>query len=353
MEIINLIDNSEQSVSKTLRELGIQRSTFYEWYRRYAENGFDGLAENYHPHKQFWNAIPPWEKKNVVETALEHPEMSPRQLACFITDCRGYYISESSVYRILKVNDLVASPAYVVLKAKDKFDNPTTGVNQLWQIDFTYFKIINWGWYYLVSVMDDYSRYIITWELCTNMDAESVKKVLDEAIKKTGVRNPNVKILLRLLTDNGPCFIAKALKEFLENEGIKHVRCKPYHPQTQGKIERYHRSMKSVLLLDNYYLPSELADEIRLFIAYYNEYRYHESLSNITPADVYYGRSEEILRKRMEVKARTMRDRKRRYRTAILNALMEVPKPECYTGAPQSTKRIQKRSEGDCGDCIA
>jgi transposase InsO family protein len=317
MEIIRLVESSEQSISRTLQGLGIRRSTFYGWYGRYVESGLDGLADNYPVHKQFWNAIPPWEKKNVVETALEHAEMSPRQLAWHITDTCGYFISESSVYRILKVNDLITSPAYMVLKAKDKFDNPTTGINQLWQIDFTYFKIVGWGWYYLVSVLDDYSRYIIAWNLCTNMDAESVKAILREAIKKTGVKNPRIKIKPRLLTDNGPCFISGALKEFLENENMPHTRCRPYHPMTQGKIERYHRSMKSILLLDNYYLPEELSDEIRRFIGHYNEYRYHESLQNVTPADVYYGRDKQILEKRAVVKENTFKNRKRHYRKSI------------------------------------
>jgi len=317
MEIIRLVENSGQSVSRTLRGLGIRRSTFYEWYGRYAEKGFDGLADNYKVHKQFWNAIPSWEKKNVVETALEHPAKSPRELAWHITDTCGYFISESSVYRILKANDLIASPAYIVLKAKDRFDNPTTGTNQLWQIDFTYFKITGWGWYYLVSVLDDYSRYIIAWNLCTNMDAESVKAILKEAIKKTGVKNPKIKIKPRLLTDNGPCFVSGALKEFLANEKMPHTRCKPYHPMTQGKIERYHRSMKSVLLLDNYYLPTELSDEIRRFVAHYNEYRYHESLQNVTPADMFYGRGKQILEKREEVKAKTFKTRRKIYRKTV------------------------------------
>jgi putative transposase len=317
METIRLVEESEHSVSRTLRELDINRSTFYDWYGRYIESGYDGLAENYQTHKQFWNAIQPWEKKNVVEMALEKPEMSPRQLAWHITDVCGYFISESSVYRILKANDLVTSPAYIVLKAKDKFDQPTHSINELWQIDFTYFKILGWGWYYLVSVLDDFSRYIVAWNLCVGMDAESVKAVLKEAIEKTGIKNPKVVIKPRLLSDNGPCFISEALKKFLESEKMGPVRFKPYHPMTQGKIERYHRSMKSVLLLDNYFFPTELNDQIRLFIAHYNEYRYHESLQNVTPADVYYGRDKALLEKRKLVKEKTRRLRRKIYREKL------------------------------------
>ena len=168
MEIIRIVENSEVSVKHTPHELGVNRSTFYKWYNRYEESGYDGLAATYSPPRQFWNEIPPWEREKVVEEALEHADKSPRELAWHITDTRDYYISESSVYRILKARDLITSPAYVVLSAADKFSQPTSRVNELWQTDFTYLKVINWGWYYLSSVLDDYCRYIISWKLFSN-----------------------------------------------------------------------------------------------------------------------------------------------------------------------------------------
>ena len=121
------------------------------------EDGYDGLADKKPTPRKFWNKIPEPVKQQIVDIALEHPEKSPRQLAWFITDNQGYFISESSVYRILKGYDLVTSPAYIVLSAKDKYDNPTKRVNEMWQTDFSHFKIIGWGWYYLSTVIDDYS----------------------------------------------------------------------------------------------------------------------------------------------------------------------------------------------------
>ena len=103
MEIIRLVESSEVSVRRTLKELNINRSTFYKWYQRYMKDGYDGLAYKYQPPRQFWNAIPPEEREKVVEIALDHPEKSPRELAWHITDTQEYYISESSVYRILYV----------------------------------------------------------------------------------------------------------------------------------------------------------------------------------------------------------------------------------------------------------
>jgi len=301
-----LVEQSPLSVKQTLIELDINRSTFYKWYRRYQEGGYEALANRFLPPKQFWNEIPPWERQRVVEIALEHPEKSPRELAWYITDNQGYYISESTVYRILKAHDLVTSPVYTVVSALNKFPQPTRAPNELWQTDFTWFKVAHWGWYYLCTILDDYSRYILACQLCIGMSAEEVKQTIETAIQFTGIRNPKVMSRPRLLSDNGPCYLSKALREYLEEEGILHTRCKPYHPMTQGKIERYHRSMKNILLLENYYSPDELENQIGLFVDYYNNHRYHEALNNLTPADVYYRKGHEILTKRQQTKKRTM-----------------------------------------------
>ena len=311
MEIIRLVEQSALSVKQTLAELNINRSTFYKWYRRYQEGGYQALANRYRTPKQFWNQIPPWERLRVVKIALEHPEKSPRELAWYITDKQGFYISESSVYRILKAHDLVTSPVYTVITAQDKFPHPSKEPNELWQTDFTWFKIVHWGWYYLCTILDDYSRYILAWQLCTGMSTEEVKQTIEAAIGFTGMRNPTVWHRLRLLSDNGPCYVSKALREYLEAEGIHHTRGKPYHPMTQGKIERYHRSMKNLLLLEHYHSPSELENQIGSFVDYYNNYRYHEALNNVTPADVYYGRKREILARREQIKKNTILLRKK------------------------------------------
>jgi len=309
MEIIRLVENSPVSVTQTLTELGINRSTFYKWYERYIAEGYAGLANRYRPPRQFWNKIPPWERERVVKIALEHPEKSPRELAWYITDTQSYYISESTVYRILKAHDLVTSPVYTVISARDKFPQPTKAVNELWQTDFTWFKVVHWGWYYLSTVLDDYSRYILAWRLCQGMATEDVQQTLDDAIHLTGIHQVKVVYRPRLLSDNGPCYVAQALREYLTENGISHTRGKPYHPMTQGKIERYHRSMKNLLLLEHYYAPAELEKQIRVFVKYYNNQRYHESLDNVTPADVYYGRDREIRQRREEIKRKTMRSR--------------------------------------------
>jgi putative transposase len=232
-------------------------------------------------------------------------------LAWHITDKHHYFISESSVYRLLKQYDLITSPAYILMQAGEHFQNPTKRVNELWQTDFTYFRIVGWGWYYLSTVLDDYSRYIIAWKLTTNMAADDVKKTLDLAIETTGVDEIKVKHRPRLLSDNGPCYLSSELKDYLGKHQMKHTRGAPYHPMTQGKIERYHRSMKNIVKLEHYYTPSELENALTQFVHYYNHERYHESLDNITPADMYFGRYHEIMERRAMIKYDTLQQRRK------------------------------------------
>ena len=311
MEIIKLVEGSDIGVRRTLEELSVCRSSYYRWYRKYSEEGFEGLSNKKSNPKRIWNKIPDEEKEKVVAKALELPDQTPRQLAWHITDKNGYFISESSVYRILKQYGLIPSPAYIVMSASDKFQNPTSRINELWQTDFTYFKIVGWGWYFMGSILDDYSRYIIAWKLFISMTASDVKELLDMAIEKTSISSVSVRHKPRLLSDNGPCYLAKELKEYLSNVDMTHTRGAPYHPMTQGKIERFHRSMKNVVKLNNYYFPEELNAELEKFVEYYNNQRYHESLNNVTPADVYFGRKNEIEHKRREIKRRTLKQRKR------------------------------------------
>ena len=138
------------------------------------------------------------------------------------------------------------------------------------------------------------------------MSAADVQELLDHAIAKTGVTQVKVRHRPRLLSDNGPCYISGQLKNYLEEQKINHIRGRPYHPMTQGKIERFHRSMKNVINLENYYYPWELEKRLEEFVNYYNHERYHESIDNLTPADVFAGRREKVLNKREKIKYHTM-----------------------------------------------
>ena len=196
------------------------------------------------------------------------------------------------------------------MKAASEFRDKTTAPNQLWQTDFTYLKVIGWGWFYLSTVLDDFSRYIIAWKLCTGMAASDVQDTLKLALDASGLETANVVHRPRLLSDNGPSYISGDLAEYLADKGMKHTRGAPYHPQTQGKIERWHQTLKNRILLENYFLPGDLEAQIDAFVAHYNHQRYHESLKNLTPADVYTGRGQTILLEREKIKRRTMKLRR-------------------------------------------
>lgn len=313
LEIIQIVESSNLGVKKTLEQLNVNKSTFYNWYNMYLEYGIEGLKGNYKKRNQFWNKIPDKERDKIADVALRFPERSPREIACYITDNEGYFVSESSVYRILKERNLISSPVFTIVNAKDKFQNPTQKINELWQTDFTYFKIIYWGWYYLSTILDDYSRMILAWKLCKSMTAEDVKDTLDIAIENTGVSKVKVLQKPRLLSDNGPCYISSNLKDYLIDQGMLHTRGKPFHPMTQGKIERYHRSMKNIILLDNYYSSEELECQIERWVDYYNNERYHEAINNVTPRDKYYGLDESIIEKRKVTKKNTIKKRRLNY----------------------------------------
>jgi len=171
--------------------------------------------------------------------------------------------------------------------------------------------VIDWGWYYLSTVLDDYSRYILAWKLSPSMAATDVEQTLKMALEKAGLEEVRVRHRPRLLSDNGPAYLSKELAQFLKRKHMEHIRGAPYHPMTQGKIERYHRSMKNIVKLQNYYSPSELGQSIAEFVEHYNNQRYHEAIDNLTPADVYHGRSEEVLSKREQIKKITLEKRRR------------------------------------------
>ena len=310
LEIIRLVENSHQPVKKTLDQIGVPRPTFYRWYDLYRRFGEAGLEDRRGGSGRVWNRIPKAVRDQILEMALDQPELSPRELAVTFTDEKRYFVSEASVYRLLKAHDLITSPAFIVMKAASEFRDKTTAPNQLWQTDFTYLKVIGWGWFYLSTVLDDFSRYIIAWKLCAGMAASDVQDTLNLALEASGLETANVVHRPRLLSDNGPSYISGDLAEYLADKGMKHTRGAPYHPQTQGKIERWHQTLKNRILLENYFLPGDLEAQIDAFVGHYNHQRYHESLKNLTPADVYTGRGQTILLEREKIKRRTMKLRR-------------------------------------------
>ena len=240
-EIIQLVQNSDLSAQQTLARLDIHKSTFYNWLHRYREKGFEGLKDRKSLPKAVWNKIVQEHREAIIELALDKPELSPRELSVSYTDDKAYFVSESTVYRLLKEQDLITSPAYILMEARDKFQHPTQRVNEMWQTDFTYFKIIGWGWYYLSTVLDDYSRYIVAWRLCTSMSAHDVSDTLDDALNFTGLDSVKLNHKPRLLSDNGPCYISGELSDYLEDKvsaGLVTSQSPPARPSTDWNADK-------------------------------------------------------------------------------------------------------------------
>ena len=214
------------------------------------------------------------------------------------------------MYRLLKAHDLITSPAYIVIKAAEEFHDKTTAPNQLWQVDFTYLKVTGWGWYSLSTVLDDFSRFIVAWKLCATMRASDVTETRDRGLAASGLDQVTVAHRPRLLTDNGSSYIAGDLAEWLAGQGMAHIRGAPRHPQTQGKIERWHLTLKNRILLEPCYLPGALEAQVGALVEHDNHARAHESLNNLTPADVYLGRGEAILLERERIKRQTLARRR-------------------------------------------
>ena len=237
LEIIRLVEGSHLSARLTLAKLGIPRTTFYRWYDRYLQRGEAGLQDQSPKPKHIWNRIPDEVRHKVVKLALEETELSPRELAVTFTDTESYFVSEASVYRVLKAHDLITSPAFIVIKAASEFKDKTTAINQLWQTDFTYLKVLGWGWFYLSTILDDYSRYIISWKLCTNMRTEDVTDTLDLALQASGCDQVHVVHKPRLLSDNGSSYVSGELAEWLQDKGMKHSRGAPYHLSPDRRLQ--------------------------------------------------------------------------------------------------------------------
>lgn len=312
-EIIALVTGSGLPCRRALAQLGLPRSTYYRWLKRQT----DGKLEDRKGGSSLpWNKISPEEEARVLAEARASPELSARQVAWKVTDCGGTYISESTVYRILKREGLIKPAEIIGFKASKEYRRKTTRPNELWASDCCHLRVSYWGWYYLETVMDDFSRFILGWDLKTDMTGSSLEDVVQQAVDLTGMTDVPVEDRTVLLSDNGAGYISQQFNQYLRLVGIRHITASPFHPQTNGKIERYHRTLKGEINQVPYDMPGELKQAIKAFIEYYNHRRYHEGLGNVTPYDVYTGRYLEIIQRRKGVKSKTLEARRDYNRTA-------------------------------------
>ena len=310
-EIIELVAKSPHTVAATVAEIGVSKSSFYRWRTRLHAGQPTGQR------KSVWNQLRFEERQVVLHWALALPQLSARELACWLCDHANFSVSESTVHRILKAHGLLPRRAPEQEPAAKEWRHKTKRINELWQSDATRFFIPGWGHYWMVSVLDDYSRRILAWELVEDIQAPSLAHVIQLAMEATGMTQAPPIERPVLLTDNGSGYISGVMEQYLRAHELRHIRTRSHHPQTTGKIERMHRTMKDEVALIVHTSPDELRAAIGRFVDYYNSQRYHEALGNVTPDDVWYGRREGILARRKALQIRTLVARREHYRKVV------------------------------------
>jgi putative transposase len=296
------VETSHLSIAQTLEILGVARSTYYSWLRKDISKAGGRVA---------LNRLTEPEVDRVLEYAHKLPDLPSRELAWHITDRDGF-ISESSVYRILKAHGLVKDAPEPLTPAGKEFTKKTTRPNEMWATDFTYVFVSGWGWYYVGGVLDDFSRYLICYEVKRDMKGATASDLVARAMEVTGLACvPVAEREIKLLSDNGSGYISETFNTFLRDQGIGHIYARRNHPQTNGKFERLNRTSKDRICAVVFKSPSELEAAVAEFVEWYNEVHYHERIGNLHPVDVYLGRSEEIKARRLEAKARSLAARRK------------------------------------------
>ena len=289
-------EKSEIGLGNFIDWLSISRSKYYDWVGRYGQEN----QHNGHIPRSFW--LEEWERQAIVAFYREHPREGYRRLAYMLLDADEVAASPSSVYRVLKqagvLNKWSKSPS-----KKGKGFNQPTKPHQHWHIDIAYINICG-TFYYLCTVLDGYSRYVVHWEIRESMTEADVEIIVQRAREKFPGESP------RIISDNGPQFIARGFKEYVRISGMTHVRTSPYYPQSNGKIERWHKSLRTECIRPK--TPLSLADARRIvnqFVRCYNEQRLHSAIGYVTPQDKLLGNESMIFAQRKR-KLQTARRRR-------------------------------------------
>jgi transposase InsO family protein len=292
-----------------LKHLKIPEATYYSWRKALYQEGLDGLIKKPRKPYRVWNKLLDEEEAEIVKTAVEHTEMSPRLLSVKITDTGSFSVSEKTVQRILKKHGLLMLRPPSEKPAAKEWRHKTSRPDEIWQLDGTTMFVADWGIYKYLPVIDDYSRRVMNSQLMTDESGFSASDAMELSLEEAKNLGHCLDRHPVLLTDNGPAFSGWVLADYLENKGMRHIFGQPYHPQTQGKVERFNRTIKDHIYVHNYNSPDELQRAIQEAVEWYNN-RPHEALQNVSPNEVYAGRKEQILQCRADKKKLTLERRK-------------------------------------------
>jgi len=295
-------DKTGIKATKMIRWIGMHRSKYYDWASRYGEVN----EHNAWIPRDFWLAD--WEKQAIIAYYHDHPLEGYRRLTYMMMDDDIVAVSPSSVYRVLSGAGLLSRWNHKASKKGTGFQQPLKG-HEHWHIDISYINIRG-TFYYLCSILDGFSRYIVHWEIRESMTEADVEIILQRAREAFPDASP------RMISDNGPQFISKDFKEFIRISGMTHVKTSPYYPQSNGKLERYHKTIKGTCIRVK--TPLSLADArdiVADFVDHYNTERLHSGVGYITPKDKLEGRAEAILAGR-EAKLAAAREARKAKRKA-------------------------------------
>ena len=278
-------DKTEIAAGDFIRHIGIARSKYYDWKHRYGKVN----EHNAWIPRDFWLTC--CERQAIIDYHHDNSLEGYRRLCYMMIDADIVAVSPSSVYRVLTNAGLLNKWNGKKSKKGTGFVQPLEA-HEHWHIDISYINICG-TFYYMCSVLDGFSRYIVHWEIREAMKESDVEIILQRAREKFPDAAP------RIISDNGPQFIAKDFKEFIKVSGMTHVKTSPYYPQSNGKLERYHRTIKSTCIRANTPLSLDsckwlVAD----FVEHYNDRRLHSAIGYIAPIDKLQGRAETILAQR-------------------------------------------------------
>lgn len=274
-------EKTEIGTGRFIDWLGVRASKFYDWRERYGKAN----EHNAWVPRDFW--LEEWEKKAIIDFHLKNPLEGYRRLTFMMLDQDVVAVSPSSVWRVLGQAGLLAKWNGQPSKKGTGFAQPPAA-HEHWHIDVSYINISG-AFYYLCSVLDGYSRFLVHWELRPSMTEAEIEIVLQRAREKYPEAGP------RVISDNGPQFIARDFKEFIRIAGMTHMRTSPYYPQSNGKLERWHKSLKSECIRPGTPLTQQDAERlIQQYVSHYNQVRLHSAIGYVAPADMLAGRQKEI-----------------------------------------------------------
>ena len=313
--ILALVAGSSLPQEQLLAQLGISKSTYYRWLRLQAEGRLQDSNGNSHI---AWNRLKPEEEQIILARARALPELTISQLVLRITDSDGVYVSESTMYRILKREGLIRPGKRLGFNIGKEYQRKTRGTHELWVIDSVCINMFNRGWYHLVTVMDEYSRFIFSWKLHLNMTVDTLYDLLQEAVDLMGMADVPMEDRTVLGSDHGASNLYWRFIEYMRLAGLKHIIASPYEYETNGEMGMNRSTMSGEITLLPKVAPGALEAVVKSFIQYHNYMRYDKTLGYVTPFHVYTGRDIKIRQRRREVKSRTLEAR-RQYNSAIKN----------------------------------